>query len=131
MTVVSHSNSANFLLVKNSGVKILLSAGRTHIFAFQEEAEVEGYFESQAYGSVTSDRTLAKLEMPRMDAETLTKTLEGMYVKIVWAFESSSHIDITINTLFMLFYDNCYFAGVKLNYEKERKALYEEHRSCF
>ena len=44
---------------------------------------MEVYFESQAYGSVTSDRTLAKLDMPRMDAETLTKTLEGTDGKIV------------------------------------------------
>ena len=43
---------------------------------------MEGYFESQAYGSVTSDRTLAKLDMPRMDAETLTKTLEGINTQI-------------------------------------------------
>ncbi len=43
----------------------------------QEDAEVEGYFESQALDAVTSDRTLAKLEMPRMDPETLAATLRG------------------------------------------------------
>ena len=55
---------------------------------------MEGYFESQAYGSVTSDRTLAKLDMPRMDAETLTKTLEGINMRIVTSVCQWSHTDV-------------------------------------
>ena len=57
---------------------------------------MEGYFESQAYGSVTSDRTLAKLDMPRMDAETLTKTLEGINTQIVTSVWLWPHTEVIV-----------------------------------
>ena len=36
---------------------------------------MDEYFEAQTVDAVTSDHTLARLEMPRMDAETLAATL--------------------------------------------------------
>lgn len=55
---------------------------------------MEGYFESQAFGSVTSDRTLAKLEMPRMDTETLTKTLQGSFLSLSRAYANKELMGI-------------------------------------
>lgn len=43
-----------------------------------QEDTVESYFEAQALPALTSDHTLAKLDMPRMDHEQLQQALEVM-----------------------------------------------------
>ena len=43
-----------------------------------QSATVEAYFDAQSEATVTSDRTLAKLAMPRMDQQTLTMALQGV-----------------------------------------------------
>ena len=39
---------------------------------------MESYFDAQNLPTVTSDRTLSKLETPRMDQEQLNEALEGV-----------------------------------------------------
>lgn len=48
----------------------------TLLFWLKSES-VDAYFDAHEGAAVTSDRTLAKLAMPKMDQETLTNLLEG------------------------------------------------------